>query len=269
MTKKLFYLFTVIAIFMLVSCSSSNADNQEKANEGTEKEHIELTVSAAASLSDAFEEIKTEFEAKNDNVNITFNFGASGDLQQQISQGAPVDIFVSAALDKFTTLQEEGAIDENHQKEFLLNELVLITPTDSTVDIHSFTDLANKDVKQIAIGTPESVPVGKYSKQSFVHLGIWEDLQDKLVFAKDVREVLHYVDSGNVDAGLVYRTDAAISEQSKIVATSEEGYHEPVIYPAGVIKDSKHKEEAISFYSFLQGNEAKEILTNYGFKVLD
>lgn len=274
MKRFLSLLFIFTLMFSLAACSGNNNSNEQqkenKNNEQAEKvENIELTISAAASLTDAFEEIKTKFEEENENIKLTFNFGASGDLQQQISQGAPVDFFISAALDKFETLQKEGAIDESNYKNFLLNELVLITPADSKLDINAFTDLTNDDVKQIAIGTPESVPVGKYTKQSFEHLGIWGELEDKIIYAKDVREVLHYVDTGNVDAGLVYRTDAATSDQSKIVAASEEGYHDPVIYPAGVLKDSKHHEEAIKFYEFLQGSTAVDILTKYGFIVLD
>lgn len=274
MKRFLSLFFAITLIFSLAACSNNdNSQEQEKEKNNTKQEekveNVELTISAAASLTDAFEDIKTKFEEENKNIKLTFNFGASGDLQQQISQGAPVDFFVSAALDKFETLQEEGAIDESNHKDFLLNELVLIIPADSKLDITSFTDLTNDDVKQIAIGTPESVPVGKYTKQSFEHLGIWDELEDKIIYAKDVREVLNYVDTANVDAGLVYRTDAATSDKAKIVATSEEGYHDPVIYPAGVIKDSKHKEEAIKFYEFLQGKTAVDILTKYGFTVLE
>lgn len=284
--KRLLTLFFAFAlIFSLAACSGNDdkdpateqppvEENAGEANKEPNKpiekaEEVELTISAAASLTDAFEEVKQAFQKEHENLKINFNFAASGDLQQQISNGAPVDFFISAALDKFETLLSEGAIEENQHKDFLQNELVLILPADSTADVTSFADLTADEIGKIAVGTPESVPVGKYSKQSLEHLGIWEELADKIIFAKDVREVLNYVDTGNVDAGFVYKTDAATSEKSKIVATAEDGYHERVIYPAGVIKDSKHKEEAIIFYEFLQSDLAVNILEAHGFKVLD
>lgn len=230
---------------------------------------VQLTVSAAASLTEVLEEIKTQFEEKNDNIEITFNFGASGDLQQQIANGAPVDLFISAALDKFELLEEKNMIDDDYKKELLLNELVLITKKGTNSNLNSFTDLSNNNINQIAIGTPESVPVGKYTKQTFEHLQIWDDLKDKLIFTKDVREVLHYVETDNVDAGLVYKTDAAISPHVEVVATAEKHYHDPVSYPAGIIKNTMHKEEAQLFYSFLQSEDAKSIYEKYGFKLMD
>lgn len=267
MNKRWFYLIMILALITLTACQSIYGNAIE--NEKKSSKRTELTISAAASLSDAFEEIKQKFENEHEDIQITFNFGASGDLQQQISQGAPVDLFISAAMDKFTILKEQSLLDEEFHKKFLVNELVLITPDDSTLNIHTFNDLTKNNVKQLAIGTPESVPVGQYSKQCFEHTGIWDVLQDKLIYAKDVREVLHYVATGNVDAGVVYRTDAMTSDKINVVDTAAAESHEEIIYPIGILKNSRQMAEAIMFYDYLQSDEAKQIFISYGFKVLD
>lgn len=123
-------------------------------------------------------------------------------------------------------------------------------------------------VKKLAIGTPESVPAGKYAKASLTHENLWNDLQNKIVFTKDVRQVLTYVETGNVDAGIVYKTDALISNKVKIAAAAPAISHEPIHYPAGVIKESKHKKEATSFYEYLQSKDAQSIFKKYGFTIL-
>ncbi|MCH1626186.1 molybdate ABC transporter substrate-binding protein [Ferdinandcohnia quinoae] len=227
---------------------------------------VELTISAAASLENALEDIKTDFEKDNANIKLVFNFGGSGTLQQQISQGAPVDLFFSAATDKFEKLVEDGFIEKNKGINLVGNELVLITPKDSN-KINSFEDLIHTD--KIAIGTPETVPAGKYAKEALGSLKLWEGIEDKVVFAKDVRQVLTYVETNNVDAGIVYKTDAMISKDVKIIATASEGTHEPIIYPLGIIKDSKHLKEAQIFYDYLQGEKSIQVLESYGFKGLN
>ena len=227
----------------------------------------ELTISAAASLSEVMEEAGQIYMKENPGIKIVYNFGGSGSLQQQISQGAPVDLFISAAEDKFNTLQSKGLIDQNHSVKLLNNELVLITQKSNTT-IDSAESLTQDNIKRIALGTPESVPAGMYGKQALLSLRLWEELEHgkKIIFTKDVRQVLSYVETGNVDAGIVYKTDAMISQKVRILPFTEKNLHDPIVYPAGVIAGTKHPEEAVDFFNFLKGKEAREIYKKYGFK---
>lgn len=246
-------------------CSTNEANKKpEEQKQEASDQKVELTVSAAASLQDALNEITATFEKEHPNVKINYNFGASGALQQQISQGAPVDLFFSAAEDKFDQLVEEGLIEKEKGIDLVGNELVLVVPKDTTQQIKAFEDLAKAD--KISIGTPESVPAGKYAKETLEHLNIWKTVEGKMVYAKDVRQVLTYVETGNVDAGIVYKTDALISPKVEIVASANENTHAPIIYPVGVIKNSSHPKEAQLFYEYLQNETSMKTFEKYGFK---
>ncbi|MBT2705474.1 molybdate ABC transporter substrate-binding protein [Bacillus sp. ISL-35] len=248
------HIFLLAALFTVMSGCGANSDT-----EGTE-----LTVSAAASLREALEEAAKTYSKQNPDIKIVYNFGGSGSLQQQISQGAPVDLFISAAQDQFNVLMSKQLIDQNHNAKLLKNELVLITQKDNE-NLHSVKSLTKDEISRIAIGTPETVPAGMYAKQALVSLGLWEELELKLIPTKDVRQVLSYVETGNVEAGIVYKTDAQVSEKVRIIPFQKEALHDPIIYPAGVITGSKHKEEARRFLDFLKGREAMKIFEKYGF----
>lgn len=241
--------------------------NSEKQSQKQPK--VELTISAAVSLSDALNEIKTKFEKKYKNVIIMYNLGGSGALKQQILQGAPTDIFISAANDQFKDLTERGIIDSQKQTNLLKNKLVLITNKENSSQIKGFDDLKNDTIKRVAIGTPEFVPAGMYAKQTLQHLSLWGPINSKLIQTKDVRQVLTYVETKNVDAGIVYMTDAKISNKVRILQTANENDHDPIIYPAGIIKNSLHKKEATLFYDYLKSKFAQTIFKKYGFTVLD
>ncbi|WP_394582216.1 molybdate ABC transporter substrate-binding protein [Cytobacillus firmus] len=262
MKKKSLLFFSSMVLFLLLAgCQSKNTGEEQQDAAG---ESVELTISAAASLQDALTEIEARFEKEHPNVLINFNFGASGSLQQQISQGAPADLFFSAAEDKFDKLVNDGLIEEKNGIDLLGNELVLVVPKGSK--IKSFHYLTEAD--KLSIGTPESVPAGKYAKESLEKMDIWNNIEEKVVYAKDVRQVLTYVETNNVDAGIVYKTDALISEKANIVDTAEENTHDPIIYPLGVIKDTSHPEKAKLFYDYLQNEESMDIFKEYGFKGL-
>ncbi|WP_282173424.1 molybdate ABC transporter substrate-binding protein [Cytobacillus firmus] len=262
MKKKSLLFFSSMVLFLLLAgCQSENTGEEQRDAAG---ESVELTISAAASLQDALTEIEARFEKEHPNVLINFNFGASGSLQQQISQGAPADLFFSAAEDKFDKLVNDGLIEEKNGIDLVGNELVLVVPKGSMVK--SFHDLTEAD--KLSIGTPESVPAGKYAKESLEKMDIWNNIEEKVVYAKDVRQVLTYVETNNVDAGIVYKTDALISEKVNIVETAEENSHDPIIYPLGVIKDTSHPEEAKLFYDYLQNEKSMGIFKEYGFKGL-
>ncbi len=257
--KKFYSLFATLAFLvgLLAACG-----NQEK--ELTANEPVELTISAAASLQDALEELKTTYEKQHDTIKILYNFGGSGALQQQILQGAPADLFFSAAEDKFDALVEKEMIDQNQGTELLANELVLIVPKNNEKQIKSFEDL--QQAGKIALGTPETVPAGQYGVDTLKNMQLWDSLESKVVYTKDVRQVLTYTETENVDAGMVYKTDALVSDKVDIVATADEAMHAPIIYPVGVLKASKHAQEAEDFYQFLQSDEAMNIFKKYGFK---
>lgn len=265
-------IFMLLFILVLGGCNSIAEQPKEQSTSKTgaePTESIELTISAAASLEDALNEMKPLFEEKHKNIKLLFNFGGSGALQKQIIQGAPVDVFFSAADDKYDELVEQGIIDKNHGKDMLKNTLVLIVPKNVQNPVASFDDLANLGNKKFALGTPAAVPAGKYGKQTLENLGLWDKMQNNIVFTKDVRQVLTYVETGNVAAGLVYKTDASVSEKVEIVAEADASNHDPIIYPVGVIKTTKQMEQANLFYQYLQETESTDILIKYGFTVLD
>ncbi|MGD7045967.1 molybdate ABC transporter substrate-binding protein [Jeotgalibacillus proteolyticus] len=250
----------LLVFVMLVSAACSfETENQEK-------ETVELTISAAASLQDALREIKTEFERDYSYITIQYNFASSGTLQQQISQGAPVDVFLSAAAETFDPLLEEGLIDSDQSMDLLGNEIVLIVPRGAQSELSSFEQIVHAE--RIAIGTPDSVPAGIHGKEVLESVSVWDQVESSLIFAKDVRQVLTYVETNNVDAGIVYKTDAIRSEKVEIAAEAGENHHTPIVYPAGVVNSGNYPEEAALFYQYIQNDQSMEIFKEYGFKDL-
>jgi molybdate transport system substrate-binding protein len=258
--KKLYLVGLAIVIFGLSACSSK---------ESPQTKPIELTISAAASLNEALIEIKENFEKENKNIKIMYNIGSSGALKQQILQGAPVDLFLSASHDQFTELLQEGLIDEQKQIDLLGNQLALITNKENPAQLNGFSDLSDRQVKKIAIGIPESVPAGKYAKQTLQNAGIWDQIQPIVIQTKDVRQVLTYVETGNVDAGIVYMTDVKVSDKVHVVAVAGDQTHDSIIYPAGIINTTSHKKEAEIFLDYLKSKTTKTIFEKFGFIVLD
>ncbi|NEY73858.1 molybdate ABC transporter substrate-binding protein [Bacillus mesophilus] len=252
---RLLFLLCFSSLVLLTGCSSNKEDQQ-----------VELTISAAASLAEALAEVKATFEKENPTIKINYSFGSSGSLQEQIIQGAPVDLFISAAEDKFVTLVEEDLIKKEDSSILLTNELVLISSKE-TEDLHSFQDLLNAE--RISIGIPESVPAGQYAKEVLEAEDLWNLIQEKIVFAKDVRQVLTYVETKNVDAGIVYHTDALLSENVKIVSVAEKKSHSPIVYPLGILSSSAHKLETRKFYEYLQSKGALMIFEKYGFSTVE
>ncbi len=229
---------------------------------------VDLIVSAAASLKDALDEAKELYKAEKPNANLNISYAGSGTLQQQIEQGAPVDLFFSAATSNMNTLKDKNLLDNDTLKNLLQNKLVLIVPSDSTSKISSFEEVTNDEIKKIALGEPTTVPAGKYARQVFTYLNMLDAVTERTVFAKDVREVLTWVESGNADAGVVYSTDAKISDKVKVIATATDGSHDPIVYPAAVIKATKHSVAAKDFLNFLTTDAAKAVFVKYGFSVL-
>lgn len=230
-------------------------------------ETIELTISAAASLTDALKEIQHSYESTHTGIKLNFNFGGSGALEKQIEQGAPSDLFLSASTKNMKSLVDQQLIDTKKQKTWLTNELVAVIPADGTMNIASVTDLTKKEVKKVAIGIPESVPAGNYAQEALTKAKLWDTLQSKLVQAKDVRQVLQYVETGNADVGFVYKTDALTSQKAKIAFEVNPKTYSPVEYPIGIVKATKHIQEAEDFYAYLQSQESLNIMDKYGFTI--
>lgn len=223
-----------------------------------------LTVSAAISLKDALDAITPLFAKANPGIAVHYNLGASGTLQQQIQQGAPVDVYISASSDQMDALAKQGLLIQGTRQDMVRNTVVLVAPTKSS-GIASFNDLKSSSVKVIAVGEPKTVPAGKYAQEVLTHFGLYDPLHSKFVFAKDVRQVLTYVASGDADAGIVYATDAKTTAKVKVVATAPEDSHSPVVYPAAVLKDSKNVAAAQAFVSFLRSPTGQAVFEKFGF----
>lgn len=224
----------------------------------------QLTVSAAASLTEAFREIGGKFEASRPGSTVRFNFAASGTLFQQIRQGAPVDVFASADQETMDRAATERLINTASRTNFVSNSLVMITPGADQTRLASLQDLTAASVQRIAVGKTATVPVGRYTRQTLENAGLWQPLEAKFVQADSVRQVLDYVSRGEAQAGFVYRTDAAImGDKVRVVLTP--GGHSPITYPIAIVADSKQAALAREFLQYLGSEPARAVLTRYGF----
>ena len=225
----------------------------------------EVLVSAAASLTDAFNEIGKAYTKTNPQTTVRFNFGASGALQQQIAQGAPVDVFASASPKEMDALQAAGRLAKETRADFAGNRLVLIAPLHSGLKTWEY--LRGASVKRIALSNPASVPSGRYAQETLTHRGLWNAIQPKLVFGENVRQTLAYVTNGDVDAGVVFATDAQVEKtRVRVVQTALPVQdHQPILYPVAAIADAPNPAGARRFVVFLQSPTAQSILARYGF----
>jgi molybdate transport system substrate-binding protein len=226
----------------------------------------EITVSAAISLKDAFTDMGKLFETAHGGGRIVFNFGASGDLARQIEGGAPVDIFASAAEKDMADLAAKRFIIASSKVNFARNTIVLVQPSRTKARIDSFDQLKRSDIKKIALGNPKTVPAGRYGEEVLKHVNIFDMVKGRLVYAENVRQVLDYVARDEVDAGIVYGTDAAAAPREvTVVSNAPKGSHAPVIYPMAAVKGSRHEHMARAFINFVTSDEGKRALQKYGF----
>lgn len=257
--KKIIFVFFLIS-YLFVSCNQSN-------NTQSNSENKEIYVLAAASLTDVLTELANNYKQET-STEIIFSFASSGALQAQIEASAPADIFFSAAQKQMNALEEKGLIDSETRKDLLENKVVLISPKNSNLNIKSFTDITNSNVKKLGLGEPKSVPVGQYSEEILSNLSILDIAKEKAVYGSDVRNVLDWVETAEVYCGIVYATDAKIAKNINIIAEAPEGTHKKVIYPISIIKSSQNKEEAKKFIEYISTEKSKEIFQNYGFTVV-
>jgi molybdate transport system substrate-binding protein len=234
----------------------------------TAQSTYEITISAAISLKNAFEDIGGIFQEGNPGGRLLFNFGASGDLARQIEAGAPVDVFASAAQKDMDGLDQKDMIIKSTRKDFAGNRVVLIIPAKSAIPLTSFNDLRREEIQKIAIGNPKTVPAGRYAEEVLRYFNLWDGIKDRLIFAENVRQVLDYVARGEVDAGMVYSTDALVrAKEVKVVVEASTESHKPIIYPIAVVKGSKKEALARKFIDVVKSGEGEKILEKYGFRV--
>jgi molybdate transport system substrate-binding protein len=224
----------------------------------------ELTVAAAASLTNAFRDVAPLFEAANPGTKVQFNFAASGPLLQQIAKGAPVDVFASADQETLDQAQAQNLIVPATRRDFVTNTLVVIVPTGTANVPKSVADLAQPAYARIAIGLPASVPVGRYTKGVLEAAQLWSAIEPRMIGADSVRQALDYVARGEVDAGFVYATDAALMPGKVKIALTVPTL-KPIRYPAAVVAASPNAALATKFVEFLTGAQAQAVLAKYGF----
>lgn len=246
----------ILLCFLLAGCGKTMVHSPNQP--------VTLTVSAAISLKGPLDALAQNYNQQHPDVRVVCNYGASGTLQHQIEQGAPVDIFISAGEKQMDMLQNEGLVTPGTRRDLLGNQLVLIVPAHSTA-VRGFDDLAKAAVKSIAVGEPRTVPAGMYAQQVLGHFHLLPALKSKLVYAEDVREVLAYVETGNASAGLVYATDARISSRVRVVAIAPANSHDPILYPVAMLKASKSPQAAGAFLDALESPESLALFEKYGF----
>ncbi len=225
----------------------------------------EILVSAAISLKNAFEEIGLLYE-KQTGIRVRLNLGASGLLQKQIEAGAPSDIFASAGERQMDELQRRGFILADTRRNLVRNALVLIVPANTRLPLHSFEELALPAVTRVAMGNPKTVPAGQYASQALKNLKLWNRLENRLVLAENVRQVLDYVVRGEVEAGMVYSSDVSIARGKVTVAVlAPEDSHDPILYPIAAVKTTRYRSDALNFIELTLSGNGQEILAKYGF----
>lgn len=229
------------------------------------EEKKELTILAAASLKDVCGEIETLYEEKHPGMDLIFSFGSSGALQSQIEEGAPADVFFSAAQKQMNALKEQELMENDSITDLLENKIVLIVPSNSEIKISSFEDVTTDVVSMIGLGEPKSVPAGQYAEEVFTTLGILDQVSAKANYGQDVRTVLTWVEEGAVDCGVVYATDANTTDKVKIICEAPEGSCKKVIYPVGIIKSTPKKTASKEFVEYLKSDEAMVLFKKYGF----
>ena len=255
------YLLCTALLFLFLAVLEMNLSSAEPGNE--------ITISAAISLKNAFEEIGKIFEQKHPLTKVRFNFGASGDLARQIEGGAPVDVFASAAPKDMDEIDQKGFITSGTRMNFAGNSMVLVKSGKSKIRMELFEDLPKAEVKKIVIGNPKSVPAGRYAEEVLKYLNLWEVVKEKLVFAEHVRQALDYVARNEVDAAMVYLTDAMIRpKEVRIVTKAPDKSHQPIVYPIAMVKGSRNQSSAREFIALVLSVEGKNLFNKYGFETV-
>ena len=246
-------MITIISIAILLSaCSNTSAGNDS-----------ELLVSTASSLTEVVKKMEEEFQQVEPDIDLSFNYGSSSKLRSQIEQGAPADLFLSASVKDMDLLESQQLIESASISPFAENRLVLAS-LEEFPESADFAEAVMNTEETIAVGEPDSVPVGEYTKQALESQGLWQPLEGRLIYAKDARQVVTYVESGNAGLGIIYSSDAVISREIK--ATLElPGQRVPVVCPGAIVAASENQQAAAAFLDFVTGPTGQAILADYGF----
>jgi len=224
----------------------------------------EVTVFAAASLADVLQPLGERFEAEQ-GIDVRFSFGGSWMLSQQITRGAPADLFLAAGPDPMDALDSDGLLAPTSRGDLLSNILVIVEVSPRDAVVFTPTDLLGDDVSRIALGDPSLAPAGSYAREALQGLGLWGDIQSKLVYGLNVRTALQYVSSGNADVAIVYATDAASDDSLRTLWAFPPEAHSPIRYPVAALMDAENPAEATEFMAFLLSEEASVFFTEHGF----
>lgn len=260
--------FTLLltSILVLLAFTGCGTETKQTAQSTTPTpEPTELNVSAALGLKEAMLDIQSAYEKSHPGTKIVYNFAAAGVLATQIENGAATDIFLSAAQKQINDLKAKGLIVEDSVKPIVGNQLVLAVPKGNPLNLTSFNDLTKPEVKHIGFGELKTMPAGQYGKECLDSLGIWNEVEPKIVMGKNVREIVAYVETGNADAAIAFSTVVATNPKVAVAAISPTGTHKPVIFPGTIIKETKHIKQAQDFFEYLSSKEAMDIFTKYGF----
>ncbi|MDW7731107.1 MAG: molybdate ABC transporter substrate-binding protein [Methanolobus sp.] len=258
-------LILTIAVILTIVLFASGCTDTDTGTDEQQTQATAITASAAASLTEAFTEIEEKFEDEYPAIDVNYNFAGSGTLRMQIEGGAPIDVFASASESHMDLLSNQSLIVEDSREDFASNTVVLITPVDSNLNITGLEDLTSSEVKTICVGNPKTAPVGKYTVEALEADGLWDELEPKTLLADDVKQVLIYVERGEVDAGFVYSTDAATADPDTIDIRATVPTVTPINYPIAVLSTSEHKDQAQVFVDFVTSDEGRTILESYGF----
>ncbi|WP_417252009.1 molybdate ABC transporter substrate-binding protein [Castellaniella sp.] len=224
----------------------------------------EILVSAASSLTQAFTALAAQYQAAHPDTIVRTSFGASDVVLRQILEGAPADIFASADQKAMDKAAQGKAIDPASRTDFVRNQLVLVVPRDNPAGVISLQDLAGTNIHRIALGNPASVPVGRYTQAALQKAGLWDTVRAHEILGQNVRQVLSYVERGEVDAGFVFATDAAImKDKVKVVQTVQTSV--PVVYPIALVQRPDRAAKAKSFLQFVLSDTGQAVLAQYGF----
>ena len=225
----------------------------------------EITVSAAASLTNAFRDLAPAFEAAHPGTKLQFNFAASDALLAQIAKGAPVDVFASADQETMDKAQQQKLLVDGTRRNFVSNALVVITPAEGGAALKTLSDLQQPVVKRVAIGRPEGVPAGRYAKAALEQAGLWSAIEPKAVFAQNVRQALDYVSRGETEAGFVYMTDALVFKD-KVRILFSVPTPAPISYPIAVTPGGANAEGGKRFLDFVTSAAGQAVLARHGFQ---
>ena len=226
---------------------------------------VDINVSAAASLTDALKEIDGAYEAATGD-HVVLNLGASSTLARQIEEGAPADVFLSADEAKMNALAAKNLVAVKTRRPLLRNSLAVVVAADSALQIDAPAALAGDAVKHLALGETQTVPAGIYAREFLTRAGLWDKVQARVLPCDNVRAALAAVESGNAEAGIVYKTDAAISHKVRVAYEVPDAALSPIIYPGAVLTGAKQPEAAQKFLNYLASEAARKVFEKFGFR---